>query len=384
MKPALKSAIHDAVLALSMQGLDIRSRLTPAAIKALGDMGATRANYNAAIVDALTMFGANDSGMVPARNNFIRAMAAAFTDAFDTGYTDGGGELPAEDDDNAWLGAREDEEIGHITDLFFSLKELLKTPDFDYFSWATDRADAYCDTLDGIYDQAKARGAANKMLTFAGEDGGPDSPCQKNGGTCVQLKDQRHRASWWISHDLIPYPGNPNFSCGCWNCQHGLQDDNGEWFTTDPTKRAGHLTYKSAAIPPQLAEDPKDANAAWLETNNPRLSIYATGTDEDGSAMTAWLVDGDAIRSNIWQDWTSGGNHERYPWIPAGECWLDVDNLRECKRNLGHETAENRDMRDAGDTYPVAHSKHANVVEFEMRHGPRSEDEILKELGWKV
>jgi SPP1 gp7 family putative phage head morphogenesis protein len=177
-------------------------------------------------------------------------------------------------------------------------------------------------------------------------------------------------------------PGHVN--CRCWltpvvSEKHikvmaeGTDAGGGFWMNPDDKSK----------LPSQINPDPKKADATWLKDNNPRVSEFLTGTDENKSPMIAYLVDGDAVRTNVWQDWTSGGNHERYPWIPDGEYWLDVDNVKEYKKNLAHETVEDWDMRDKGDDYSDAHSYHANVTEYKMRHGA-TEDDILKELGWNA
>ncbi len=95
----------------------------------------------------------------------------------------------------------------------------------------TERADGYTQAVKDVYNYAKLYAMRNKMLTFTGSDGQGNHICQSIGGTCVRLKGQRHKASWWLSHDLMPYRGNQNYDCGGWNCQHYLEDDNGERVT---------------------------------------------------------------------------------------------------------------------------------------------------------
>ena len=138
-------------------------------------------------------------------------------------------------------------------------------------------------------------------------------------------------------------------------------------------------------IPPQLAEDPKNANIVALKDHDPRMGVYATGIDIDsGKPMIAYLVDGSWIRSNVWQDWTSGGNNGRYPWIPDEEIWLDVANVNEYDLNLIHETVEDLEMRDIHLQYVPAHSKFANSEEFTARHNPEKIVQMLRMLGWRV
>jgi hypothetical protein len=105
-------------------------------------------------------------------------------------------------------------------------------------SYATARATGFSATLDSVYAQGKLRSRKNVMLTFAGPNGSPDNICQKNNGTCVRLMGKRHSAKYWLSRDLVPYPGNTNYDCGAWECRHGLQDDSGNWWTREQIESA--------------------------------------------------------------------------------------------------------------------------------------------------
>jgi hypothetical protein len=136
-----------------------------------------------------------------------------------------------DDDVLSWLDARINTEWGFIGQLFEQARDLRKDPELDPFAWISEKADGYTATLASIYNQGALYSKKDRMLTFAGHDGRADSICQSIGGTCVQLKGQRHKASWWIAHDLVPYRGNPNYDCGAWECRHGLFDDDGNRFT---------------------------------------------------------------------------------------------------------------------------------------------------------
>lgn len=190
-----------------------------------------RDEYWATAYDAVQNYLDGSQGMTAARNAFKRAMVEAFNDAGDIGFVDGGSALPLDDDAQAWLAARQTAERGFIDGLFQQLKKLKGEEDIDIIAEAFARADGYAATLDAVYSQMKLYGAKNKMLTFDGTDGDAAHVCQSINGTCVRLKGQRHKASWWISHDLIPRPGNSNFDCGGWRCGHFLRTDDGERFT---------------------------------------------------------------------------------------------------------------------------------------------------------
>lgn len=153
----------------------------------------------------------------------------------------------------------------------------------------------------------------------------------------------------------------------------------------DNTFKSLHMVYQKLSIA-ELADDPKKANIEWLTKNNPRMAIYLEGTDTENRPMTAYLVDGAGIRTNVWQDFVDGGNHGRYPWIPFNEYWLDIANafILEYDYNLIHETVEDRYMQKGLD-YDAAHSKHANKAEYDARHMDHIDsDKILTNLGWHI
>jgi len=233
--PDLKSALQDAVAWLDNRGVDLPTDLDAAlvavGIKTVGDLASTQAEYHDAITQAIIDYFTGDRRIQEARNDFKHAITNGLGDSFETGWLDSGQELPLDPEAVDWIAARQEQEYGFTDQLFVQARELKKDKEFDYFSWATERADGYTRTAKQVYDEGRIWAAKNKMLTFTGQDGSPDHICQSTGGTCVRLMGQRHRASWWVSHGLIPGPGNGNYDCGGWNCGHRLEDDEGNQFT---------------------------------------------------------------------------------------------------------------------------------------------------------
>jgi hypothetical protein len=226
---ALAISITDAIRYLEQCGEEIPLDITLkarqfGALKAEGDLSAVNATYNDAILQALINYF-EGGAIAPSRNAFKRAMIQAFGDAFDHGYTDGGGELPIDDDSIGWLEARLNQEIGYIDMLFEQMKALRKEPDFDYFSWATLHTQNYVNTLREIYNSGKLRVMDNVMVTFDGDDGAESCP------DCQKLKGKRHKISWFIARDYVP-PFGRGLECHPGRrCQHGLRKDDGEWVT---------------------------------------------------------------------------------------------------------------------------------------------------------
>ena len=192
-------------------------------VKQFVSYDALRADYFARIYDTVEAYLNADKPITLYRNSLRNMATDYFQEAAELGYQDGGAELPLDDKTQGLVDERIANEIGHIDDLFTGLRDS-SIPDFANEAYA--RADGYAGGLDSIYNLGKTSAAGNQMLTFDGDDGKESCP------DCQRLKGQRHRASWWIDNELIPgIPGNENFQCQGYQCQHYLVDDNGDQFT---------------------------------------------------------------------------------------------------------------------------------------------------------
>lgn len=218
--------IRELYLVCRERGIPVDAKTAAIAIQAAGDYSSIRTKYSESIAAAVSNY-LGGGNLVGSRGAFKRATATAFVDGFETGYVEtAGGEYDPEKEDSAWLASRLDQELAYVDALFVQLKEMRKDKenpltDADISAYAAAKATMYCRTLDAIYSQGKLRGAKNVMLTFDGEDGQESCP------ECQQYKGQRHRAKWWVSRDLVPGPGNENYSCNGYNCKHYLKDDKG-------------------------------------------------------------------------------------------------------------------------------------------------------------
>jgi len=224
------SAISDAFLFCQNSGVELPEDLL-LDIHALGcakqadSLMAINATYHDQITRALLDFFTSGRPITAPQNSFRRATVEAFASAFELGWTDGGGNLPVDQDANTWLQGRIELEFGYIALLFQQAKDLRSESGFDYFSWATERADGYTATLRELYNTGKARASKDVMVTFLGEDGAESCI------TCQTLKGKRHRISWFVSRNYIP-PRGVGLECHPGGrCQHGLVKDNGDWIT---------------------------------------------------------------------------------------------------------------------------------------------------------
>jgi hypothetical protein len=194
-----------------------------AALKASGDYTSIRAEMSGEIHDAVYDYLTGSGNVTAYRSAMALAVSAAYIAAADVAYVEGGGELPLDSDTAAWARGQLDAQLGFIDQLFESLRDLRKEGDVNATAEALARANGYASSLDQLYSEAATRGAKNKMLTFVGSDG--KESCKD----CKRMKGQRHRASWWIEHDMVP--GSSAYECGGWQCEHYLETDDGERFT---------------------------------------------------------------------------------------------------------------------------------------------------------
>lgn len=193
------------------------------ALKDAGDYDAIRQRLKDAVFDAVAGYLDSNSPITSYSNRLDTALSAAYIDAADSAYVDGGGSLPLDEDTASWARAELDAQFGFVDSLFETLKALRKEGDFSALDEAAARAEGYAGSLDALYNGVRLRAAGNMMLTFEGDDG--EESCKD----CSRYKGQRHKASWWVAHDAVP--PSRSFACGGYNCQHMLVTDDGEEWT---------------------------------------------------------------------------------------------------------------------------------------------------------
>jgi hypothetical protein len=222
----LKAQVIAAVVKSFPDILPLLSPTARAALKASGDYTGIRAEMSGEIHDAVYDYLTGTGNVTSYRNAMALAVSQAYIAAADAGYQDGGGELPLDDDTAAWARGQLDAQLGFIDQLFESLRELRKEGDVNAAAEALGRANGYGNSLDGFYNEALLRGSKNKMLTFTRIHNTKES-CPD----CVRLRGQRHRASWWIQHDVVPPKGGGLQCAGGGNCGDALVDDGGNVVT---------------------------------------------------------------------------------------------------------------------------------------------------------
>lgn len=183
-----------------------------------------RRDYKMAIYGVVKEFLTTDKTVDETRKKMELIILAAFLLAYETGIKDGGGE----NENKTWIKEKIARELVFVAALMVALWSLRQSGLFDADEIADTRSEGYAAGLDGVYNIGKVSGAKDLLLTFLGVDGKPpEFPCPE----CYHWKGKTRPASFWITNDLIPYPGNTNFTCKGFLCQHGLFDPSGRQFT---------------------------------------------------------------------------------------------------------------------------------------------------------
>lgn len=95
--------------------------------------------------------------------------------------------------------------------------------------------------------------------------------------------------------------------------------------------------------------------------------------------LNVWIVDGNAVRTLFFTDFTQGGHEKAYSFIPKNEIWIDDALLpSEIKVVLLHELHERKIMFEKGINYDVAHEDSSKLESY-YRHHPETIETAIKE-----
>jgi hypothetical protein len=103
--------------------------------------------------------------------------------------------------------------------------------------------------------------------------------------------------------------------------------------------------------------------------------LYVRKLEERGEVVV-WLVDGELVRDLYYIEFTEGGHHYVYDFVPKYEVWLD-DDLKENELPyvLLHELHE-RNLMHKGWTYDHAHHS-SSIIEYKCRRDPSKLEEYI-------
>lgn len=219
MNAKLAAALDVIDLALTFWLGDAEPALQKDAPPPTEDWKVVEADYRNRLKDALLTYAGGGRVTAP-KNAFRVAVAEDVPAAFYSGYVEAGGE-DTEPEDEKELTRLLNAELEFVDGVFEWVKaereaETITEPAI------TARVDLWVSSLSGIYVEGKARGDANQMLTFQGDDGAES--CKD----CQKWKGKRHSAGFWRKRGLLARNGNPNFECGRWpECKHDYFTDAG-------------------------------------------------------------------------------------------------------------------------------------------------------------
>lgn len=283
--------------------LDIASRLVEIGLiefKPGMGLNEIEAEYRERVQGTMQDYMDSDRTVVSFRNEMRRLGNDSYLLAAVAGWVDGGGDGPMPDSLTEYVNQQVEVQFVFINDVFAKLKELRKSGTQDeQAAYIEGRADGYTASIQGIYDYARVTAAADILLTFDGPDGSADAICQKTGGTCVKLKGQTHKASWWIEQGLIPYKGNPNFDCGAWKCRHQLFDKDGnvwanqqvsEYDPDQPRDDAGRFSSTGGSAPERQEVLQSDTTVYYAISDRAGVDLLSEATAKARSELKANLV----------------------------------------------------------------------------------------------
>ncbi len=205
----------------------VRPHLSAQALKIADGYPGIRAEMSGEIHDAVYDYLTGSGNVTAYRAAMVLAISQAYVEAADIAYQDGGGELPLDDGTAAWARGQLDAQLSFVDQLFENLRELRKEGDVNAAAEALARANGYASSLDGFANEAQMRGSKNATLEFGGPSG--KESCKD----CMRLMGKQHRISYIIERGLVPHPGNENFECKCYNCEHyWFNPKTGERFDT--------------------------------------------------------------------------------------------------------------------------------------------------------
>jgi len=125
------------------------------------------------------------------------------------------------------------------------------------------------------------------------------------------------------------------------------------------------LSYAGRAERAERLKSARTAAFLRIDTDAGRLRrLHKRLLAAYGRGIKIWLIDGELVRGWHYLDFTQGGHDKVYPFVPAGEVWID-DDLTPAERPyvLLHELHE-RQLMAGGLKYPAAHR---SACELEQR-----------------
>lgn len=180
-----------------------------------------QAEYQERLYNSMADYLQSDRPITATRNEFRRTVNDGFTFAFVAGWADAGASKLT-DEAQSWLDERIGTELLYADPLFDKLRDLRnddEIPMQDKLTAAQAHAEAYTQTLVGVYAQGKMMGEPERDGKW--ELGATEEHCD----TCSMLNGKTHPMSWYISNGYIPQQaGSTTLDCGGWRCDCSIRN----------------------------------------------------------------------------------------------------------------------------------------------------------------
>lgn len=176
--------------------------------------------YRSGLTDIVERLSETKGDIRSASSNMralIRGMAAQ---AYAEGVREGGiqdAEAQMDDTDTAAIADWVAGQLPFVTDFLHAVVDQGNTGDI------LSRIELWVGALGSLGHQAVMNAQANMMVTWIYGDTTEHCP------VCQKLNGQRHRLKWFRDKGYIPRePASETLSCGGWNCDCSLVDDDGK------------------------------------------------------------------------------------------------------------------------------------------------------------
>jgi len=111
------------------------------------------------------------------------------------------------------------------------------------------------------------------------------------------------------------------------------------------------------------------------------VKIHARLFKNTENGLSVWIVSGSLVRSLLDIDFTEGGHHLVYNYVPRKEIWLDDDVTEKEQLFIVLHEMQERKLMAGGLAYDPAHDR-ASHLEWQARHDPELLEKSLAKLGY--
>lgn len=111
-------------------------------------------------------------------------------------------------------------------------------------------------------------------------------------------------------------------------------------------------------------------------TEVPKI-IYKNKLEEFSGGVAIWIVNGEAVRDAYFIDYTEGGHHFVYHFVPKMEVWIDNDLIAEERGFVVLHELHERNLMANGMNYDRAHAS-SSAIEYICRRDPSKLAQYIK------